>query len=57
MLREPLLKMFRAIATAEAVGQDRPEQMTVLRTSIFTPACLGLGGRVTSAILVVDQKP
>jgi hypothetical protein len=44
MLREPLLRTFRAITSAEAVGQDRPEQVTVLSASIFTPACPDLGG-------------
>ena len=43
MSSEPLLKTFRAITSAEAVGQDHPEHMTVLRTFISAPARSGSG--------------
>lgn len=43
MSSEPLLKTFRAITSAEAVGQDHPEHMTVLRTFISAPARPGSG--------------
>lgn len=43
MSSEPFLKTFRAITSAEAVGQDHPEHMTVLRTFISAPARPGSG--------------
>ncbi len=55
MSSEPLLKTFRAITSAEAIGQGHPEQMTVLRTFISAPARPGSGILVRSGFLAGDR--